>query len=218
MMGTESGDRTERPTRRVTIAKPFGLGRYEVTVGQWQACITGGGCAKMPSMRGGTDETPIHNLTFSDANAYVTWLSRKTGQPYRLPSEAEWEYAARAGTTTAYWWGDNVDGKRVICRKCGSQGFVASTPPSVNSQPANPWGLVGMSGGVREWLADCWIRNYDKAPMDARPRLVRSCQQRITRGGSWLDEPADLRSATRGFYDAEVPYLVNGFRVARDLE
>ncbi len=217
-MGSDSGDRGERPARKVTIAKPFGLGRYEVTVGQWQACIDGGGCAEMPAMRGGTDETPVHNLTFSDATAYVGWLARKTGQPYRLPSEAEWEYAARAGTTTAYWWGDKLDGSRVVCRKCGSQGFAAATPPAVASQPPNPWGLVGMSGGVREWLADCWIRNYDKAPADARPRLVRSCQQHVTRGGSWLDEPADLRVTARGFYDAEVPYLVNGFRVARDLE
>lgn len=217
-MGSESGDRSERPMRKVTVAKPFGLGRYEVTIAQWQACITGGGCAGMPAMRGSTDETPVHNVTFSDASAYVTWLVRKTGQSYRLPTEAEWEYAARAGTTSPYWWGEKVDGRFLICRKCGSAGFVPATPPAVDTQPANPWGLIGMSGGVREWLADCWIQNYDKAPTDVRPRLVRNCAQHVTRGGSWLDEPADLRVSSRGFYDAEVPYLVNGFRVARDLE
>jgi formylglycine-generating enzyme required for sulfatase activity len=217
-MGRDDGERSERPAHEVIVARPFGLGRYEVTVAQWEACMADGGCAEMPVMKGEKDNTPVYNMTFSEALAYVTWLTRKTGQPYRLPSEAEWEYAARAGTTTPYWWGGKVDGKRVICRKCGSVGFTPATPPPTDSQPANPWGFVGMSGGVREWLADCWLKTYDKAPSDTRPRVVRNCQQRVTRGGSWLDEPTELTVSSRSFYDAEVPYLANGFRVARDLE
>jgi len=217
-MGSQSGDRSEQPTRKVTVAKPFVLGRYEVTIAQWQACITGGGCADMPAMKDVKDDTPVYNVTYDDAAAYVSWLVRKTGQSYRLPSEAEWEYAARAGTTSAYWWGDKVDGRYVICRKCGSEGFVPATPPAVDSQPANPWGLVGMIGGVREWLADCWLRNYDKAPADTKPRVVKGCQQHVTRGGSWLDLPEDLTVTARAYYDADAPYLANGFRVARDLE
>jgi formylglycine-generating enzyme required for sulfatase activity len=105
----------------------------------------------------------------------------------------------------------------VLCRKCGSA-VDRATPPPVNSQPANPWGLVAMSGGVREWLADCWLATYDKAPSDTRPRTAKNCRQYVTRGGSWLDAPEDLTHTKRGFYDADVPYLANGFRVARDLE
>jgi formylglycine-generating enzyme required for sulfatase activity len=216
-MGRDDGDRSERPAHKVAVAKPFALGRYEVTVGQWKACVAGGGCPELPPMKGFTDGTPVYNVTYGDAAAYAAWLARKTGQKYRLPSEAEWEYAAHAGTTTAYWWGDKADAKHVLCRKCGAA-IEPETPPAVDSQPASPWGLVGMSGGVREWLADCWLRNYDKAPADARPRVVKGCQQHVTRGGSWLDEPADLTVTSRGFYDADAPYLANGFRVARDLE
>jgi formylglycine-generating enzyme required for sulfatase activity len=168
-------------------------------------------------MKGYTDATPVYNVTHDDALAYTAWLARTTGERYRLPSEAEWEYAARAGTTTPYWWGEKVDGEHVLCRKCGST-VEPTTPPPVESQPPNPWGLVGMSGGVREWLADCWLKVYDNGPSDTRPRVVRNCQQRVTRGGSWLDEPTELTVSSRNFYDADVPYLANGFRVARDLE
>ena len=216
-MGRDDGDRSERPAHKVAVARPFALGRYEVTVAEWKACVAGGGCGELPTMKGYTDGTPVYNVTYDDAAAYAAWLARKTGQKYRLPSEAEWEYAARAGTTTAYWWGDKADAKHVLCRKCGAA-IEPETPPAVDSQPANPWGLVGMSGGVREWLADCWLRNYDKAPADTRPRVVKGCQQHVTRGGSWLDLPADLTVTSRGFYDADAPYLANGFRVARDLE
>jgi len=207
-------DPSEAPVHMVRV-KPFALGKYPVTVGEWSQCVAANACA---SSQDGNATAPARNLSWSDAQQYVTWLSKSTGQDYRLPSEAEWEYAARAGTTTSYWWGEKVDGKHVICRKCGSAGFSPATPPLAGSQPANPWGLVGMSGGVREWLADCWLKSYDKAPSDARPRVVKNCQQRVTRGGSWLDEPTELTVSSRSFYDAEVPYLANGFRVARDLE
>jgi formylglycine-generating enzyme required for sulfatase activity len=216
-MGRAAGDRSERPAHEVVVAKAFGLGRYEVTVAQWKACMAEGGCPDLPAMRGYTDATPVYNVTHDDAQAYAAWLARTTGQPNRLPSEAEWEYAARAGTSTPYWWGEKADARHVLCRKCGSA-VDHATPPAVNSQPANPWGLVAMSGGVREWLADCWLATYDKAPSDPRPRAAKNCRQFVTRGGSWLDAPEDLTHTKRGFYDADVPYLANGFRVARDLE
>jgi formylglycine-generating enzyme required for sulfatase activity len=216
-MGRNDGGHSERPAHEVVVAKPFGLSRYEITVGQWKTCVAEGGCPNLPSMKGYTDATPVYNVTHDDAVAYTAWLARTTGERYRLPSEAEWEYAARAGTTTPYWWGERVDGKHVLCRKCGST-VEPTTPPPVESQPPNPWGLVGMSGGVREWLADCWLKVYDKGPSDTRPRVMKNCQQRVTRGGSWLDEPTELTVSSRNFYDADVPYLANGFRVARDLE
>ncbi len=217
-MGRAAGERSERPAHEVVVAKPFGLGRYEVTVAQWKTCMVEGGCPDLPAMRGYTDATPVYNVTHDDAVAYTAWLARITGQRYRLPSEAEWEYAARAGTATPYWWGEKVDGRHVICRKCGSEAFVPATPPPVNSQPSNPWGLVAMSGGVREWLADCWHATYDKASSDTQPWVVKNCRQHVMRGGSWLDAPEDLTPTRRGFYDTDVPYLANGFRVARDLE
>lgn len=218
VMGSADGDRSERPPHPVTIAKPFALGRYEVTVAQWRACVEAGGCPAMPRMQDPTDSTPVHNVHWQDAMAYVGWLQQRTGHRYRLPSEAEWEYAARAGTSSRYWWGEKVDGAKVACKDCGSELFERLRPPAVESQPPNAFGLSGMSGGVAEWVADCWQDGYQGAPADGRARDAPDCRERVLRGGSWRDDPLYLGTTTRNFYDADVRYIANGFRVARDLE
>jgi formylglycine-generating enzyme required for sulfatase activity len=218
IMGSQGGDPSERPPHKVTIAKPFALGKYEVTVAEWRACVEDGGCEAMPRMHEPTDATPIHNIHWLDAQSYLDWLHKKTGHRYRLPSEAEWEYAARAGTTSRYWWGKEIDAAKVTCRTCGGS-FDRLRPPAVDAQPANPFGLHGVSGGVAEWVADCWLKDYAGAPADgAAVRDVPHCSKRVLRGGSWRDDPAYLGVAVRNYYDADVRYLTNGLRVARDLD
>ncbi|CAO3358537.1 SUMF1/EgtB/PvdO family nonheme iron enzyme [Azospirillum palustre] len=215
MMGNDKGDPSERPVHRVTIAKPFALGMYEVTVGEWRACIQEGGCTDMPRMTNPTDGTPVHNLHWQDAQAYVAWLSRKTGQRYRLPSEAEWEFAARAGTTTPYWWGTE-EGNHADCDDCGGP-HEHLTPAAAGSYKANPFGLHDMNGGVAEWVADCWNKNYQGAPADGSAWTQGNCRKRVLRGGSWRDKLEAINGTMRNSYDIDVRYLTNGFRVAREV-
>ncbi|HYG90231.1 MAG TPA: SUMF1/EgtB/PvdO family nonheme iron enzyme [Azospirillum sp.] len=215
MMGSDKGDSSERPVHRVTIGKPFAMGVYEVTVGEWRACVQGGGCPDMPRMTNATENTPIYNVHWEDAQAYVKWLSQKTGQRYRLPSEAEWEYAARAGTSGAYWW-SGEPGIFANCQNCGGQ-HEHLTPASVGSYKPNPFGLHDMNGGVAEWVADCWNKDYSGAPSDGSAWLQGSCRKRVLRGGSWRNSLAEITDTWRNFYDIDVRYINNGFRVARDL-
>ena len=215
-MGTNRGDATEQPIRSVTIARPFALGRFEVTVAEWMACVSAGGCSYEPKATANPERAAVRNLSWDDAQEYITWLSQKTGRSYRLPSEAEWEYAARAGTSSRFWWGDRPESDKVSCKDCGGP-WSRKAPTPVGSRPANPFGLHDMNGGVAEWTADCWLKSYEGAPKDGRARQQDRCSQRVLRGGSWRNEAAYLRSASRFFYDASVRYLVNGFRVAADL-
>lgn len=217
MMGSRA-DISEQPVRRIVIERPFALGRFEVTVAEWRACVDAGACERMPRIQSPEDTMPVHNVHWLEVMDYLAWLSEQAGQSYRLPSEAEWEYAARAGSDDAYWWGDKIDGSKVICKDCGGTGFDRLRPPLVDARPANPFGLYGMSGGVAEWLADCWVNDYADAPAGAAPRDAPNCRRRVLRGGSWRDEPTYLRASARNFYDIDVRYLTNGFRVARDLE
>ncbi|WP_448192232.1 SUMF1/EgtB/PvdO family nonheme iron enzyme [Azospirillum sp. sgz301742] len=215
MMGADKGDPTERPVHRVTIAKPFALGVYEVTVGEWRACVQGGGCPDMPRMTNATESTPVYNVHWEDAQAFVKWLSQKTGQRYRLPSEAEWEYAARGGTGGAYWW-SGEPGVFANCEDCGGP-HEHLTPASVGSYKPNPFGLHDMNGGVAEWVADCWNKDYTGAPADGSAWQQGSCRKRVLRGGSWRSSLAEITDTSRNFYDLDVRYINNGFRVARDL-
>ncbi|XEY16214.1 SUMF1/EgtB/PvdO family nonheme iron enzyme [Azospirillum sp. HJ39] len=215
MMGSDKGDPSERPVHRVAIAKPFALGVYEVTVGEWRACMQEGGCTDLPRMTNPTDATPVHNLHWQDAQSYVGWLSRKTGQRYRLLSEAEWEYAARAGTGTPYWWGTEA-GIHADCDDCGGP-HEHLTPAAAGSYKPNPFGLHDMNGGVAEWVADCWNKNYQGAPADGSAWTQGACRKRVLRGGSWRDSLTVINGTVRNSYDIDVRYLANGFRVARDL-
>ena len=208
----------EGPQHRVTIAKPFALGKYEVTFAEWDACTAAGGCAHRPGDQGwGRGRRPVIDVSWDDAKAYVAWLSRKTGKTYRLPSEAEWEYAARAGTPTRYSWGDEIGSNRANCRGCGSQWDWKQTAP-VGSFAPNHMGLHDMHGNVWELVEDCWNGSYNGAPSDGRAWLTGLCRARALRGGSWTDDPGFLRSAYRVGHPTMLPDDGIGFRLARTLD
>jgi formylglycine-generating enzyme required for sulfatase activity len=157
------------------------------------------------------------NVSWDDAQAYVAWLSRMTGKEYRLLTEAEWEYAARASSTTAYFWGDEIGKENANCVGCGSQWDSQGTAP-VGSFNPNAFGLYDMAGNVWQWVQDCYHENYDGAPMDGAPWIEGGyCKQRMVRGGSWVVDPVDLRSANRLWLTTVLRGNGVGFRVARTL-
>src|SRR5271157_5316966 len=214
------GNDFERPTHEVTIAKPFAVGKFELTFDDLDACAAHGDCAQHVSDSGwGRDRRPAINVNWNDAQTYVKWLSRIPGKPYRLLSEAEYEYAARAGTETKYPWGDDIklNGKAMAnCKGCGSQWDGKQTAP-VGSFVANRFGLYDMVGNVFEWTADCWHANYEGAPADGSAWTSGNCGVRVVRGGSWVDIPDFLRSAARIGVFTDLRYHLLGFRVARML-
>jgi formylglycine-generating enzyme required for sulfatase activity len=208
-------DQTERPMHRVAIAS-FAIGKFEVTRAEWAACATEKACSYAPPPGAGDDRQPMANLSWDDAVEYARWLARSTGRPYRLPSEAEWEFAARAGTTTPYPWGTHIGVAKANCGGCGGA-YEPSRPAAVGSFPANPWGLHDMLGGVAEWVEDCWHKSYEGAPRDGSAWATANCGQRVLRGGSWRNPPNDLTVSARNFYDASVRYSAHGVRVALSL-
>ena len=221
MMGSPSHEQGRRakegPVHEVRISAPFAVGVYEVTFAEWDACLAAGGCGHRPIDGGwGRGDRPVIYVSWEDAKGYVQWLSRRTGKEYRLPSEAEWEYAARAGTETAYSWGDAIGVNLANCGGCGSQWDGSKTAP-VGSFGANAWGLHDMHGNVYEWVEDCWNGSYRGAPSDGSAWLSGDCSERVLRGGSWIDEPAALRAAYRFTSPTGDRSLVSGFRVARTL-
>jgi len=203
-------DPSERPPHEVTVA-PFALGRYPVTIGEWRHCVAEKACGYAPS---GDDNLPVHNVSWSDAQEYVNWLSRSTQKKYRLPTESEWEYAARAGTTTRYWWGNSLLPGKAACKGCGTDPN-ADLPMRVGAFAANPLGLHDMTGNVAQWVADCWAKDHQGAPRNGAARELPNCRRYVLRGGSWKNDPGYLRSASRDHYDAAVRYPAHGFRVAR---
>jgi len=210
-MGSEE-DPSERPVRQVRVG-PFAIGKYPVTIGEWRHCVAAKGCSLVLE---GDDAAPARNVSWIDAQEYVDWLSKSTGQNYRLPSEAEWEYAARAGTSTRYWWGERLSPKMANCKGCGEP-YNAREPASVGSFPANPFGLHDLAGGVSQWVADCWHPNYHGAPSDGSAWTEPNCREHVLRGGSWRNDSSYVRSASRAYYDSGVRYPAHGFRVARSL-
>jgi formylglycine-generating enzyme required for sulfatase activity len=216
MMGQGSHDPESMPPHHVDI-RAFAIGQAPVTVAEWKACVAAKACNFLPRMRVSDDRTPVHNLSWEDIGQYMVWLSGASRHPYRLPSEAEWEYAARGGTTTRYWWGDSVGMSLANCSDCGGT-QDAYGPQPVDARPSNPFGLYDMLGGVAEWTADCWFPNYRGAPADATPRDAKACEKRVLRGGSFRASHDEITVTYRSNYDAPVRYLVNGFRVARDKD
>ena len=219
LMGSPEGQGSydERAQHDVTIAKPFALGKYEVTFAEWDACVDAGGCDREPDDEGwGRGARPVINVSWEDAQQYVAWLSGETGETYRLPSEAEWEYAARAGTTTPYFWGDEIGQNRANCHGCGSEWDSRQTAP-VGSFAPNDFGLNDMSGNVWEWVEDSWHDSYDGAPPDGSAWVVGNESARVLRGGSWVSEPGILRSANRDWFEPDLRLNYLGFRVARTL-
>jgi formylglycine-generating enzyme required for sulfatase activity len=207
----------ENPVRRVTIAKPFAIARYEVTFDEWDKCVEEGGCKFRPDDRNwGRGNRPVINVSWLDAKGYLAWLSAKTGQTYRLPTEAEWEYAARAGTKTPFWWGRDLGSRQANCRECNTG--EAQTPLPVGSYKPNPFGLYDTAGNVAEWVEDCWNDNYRGAPTNGAAWSSGQCRLRVLRGGAFDSQSRYLRSTSRFRYDHDVRYVANGFRVVRELQ
>ncbi|MEZ5997806.1 MAG: SUMF1/EgtB/PvdO family nonheme iron enzyme [Hyphomonas sp.] len=194
----------ESPLHPVTL-RTFAIGETEITFDQWDACVNDGGCGgySPPDRDFGRGAQPVIGVSWYDAGAYATWLSRKTGRSYRLPTEAEWEYAARAGTTTPYWWGENFDPAIAPVN--------APVPP--DTLAANPFGLKAMLGNAREWVEDCYINNYTTAPSGGSAQHDGDCARRVLRGGAWGRDPDDHRAANRARIDASVRDKVFGFRL-----
>ena len=239
---------TEGPQHRVTI-KAFALSKFPVTSEQFLTFLKDTGYQPAPcnSIQRVGWKSPGHGYAFppfgsepphwpavcldwEDAHVYIDWLNRKVNAarpnlanapgPYRLPSEAEWEYAARAGTTTARWWGDEIGSGRANCNGCGSK-FDYRTLGDVDAFPVNPFGLYGVLGNAWQWTEDCWHDNYAGAPADGSAWTERVCRKHVVRGGSWNNVPVFIRSATRSGSTpngGEFDYSsLAGFRLARTL-
>lgn len=242
-------DNDEGPVHQVTISEPFAVGRYEVKKDEFvrfveatdYAHIVGDICRRIGRQdeftrelswhkpgHTQTDQHPVVCVSWHDAQAYVKWLSRETGNPYRLLSEAEWEYVARAGTTTKYWWGNTAShdyanyGTDDCCKglATGADRWVNTSP--VGSFQANMFGVFNTAGNVREWVEDCWHVNYDKAPTDGRAWTNQKCSNslistHVMRGSSWGLDQSRLRSASRSRIDSDVRLNDSGFRIALTL-
>ena len=235
----------EHPQHSVTISQSFGLGKYHVTRSEFAIFVreTGysiaGDCAvwanhkfdystgagwQSPGFKQ-TDLDPVVCVSWQDAQAYIDWLNRKLRSresttvdgPYRLPSEAEWEYAARAGTLTARWWGNSKSSGNANCDGCGSRWDKRQTAP-VGSFGPNPFGLYDMLGNAWEWTEDCWNENYTGAPAHGGAWITGKCESRVMRGGGWTNHPWVLRSADRSNskFNERKNYI--GLRVARSLQ
>ena len=207
----------EKPVHEVRI-KSFALSKHEVTFANWNVCVSSGGCQGYhPDDEGwGRGNRPVIKVSWDDASSYAQWLSEETGSNYRLPSEAEWEYAARAGSQTKYSWGNEIGRNRANCDGCGSRWDHQQTAP-VGSFSANALGLYDMHGNVREWVEDCWNDSYLGAPSNGSAWLWGICSRRGLRGGSWIILPGYLRSANRDRDSTGVRVSYIGFRVARTL-
>ena len=239
-------DEDEGPVHQVTVGQAFAVGKYEVTVGEYRRFVevTGyegeSGCRVWTGEQweeetgrswrapgyGQTERDPVVCVNWQDARAYAEWLARQTGKAYRLLSEAEWEYVARAGTQTARYWGEREDGQ---CRygngadsrtdfewRVGCDDGYARTAP-VGSYAVNGFGLYDVLGNVHEWVEDCWNESYAGAPRNGQMWKTGNCNRRVGRGGSWTGSPRHLRSASRYWTSADYRNYDNGFRLARSL-
>jgi formylglycine-generating enzyme required for sulfatase activity len=214
-MGSSEMFDFEGPVHQVSIRKQFYIGRREVTYEEWDACLAEGGCKQRPDDRGlGRGRRPATDLDWDDAKGYAAWLSQKTGHTYRLPTESEWEYVARAGTTTTYPWGKTVDKDRANCVGCTSDPVRKAV--DTGSFKPNAFGVYDMTGNAAEWVEDCWNDSYRGAPADESAWIKPQCRERVLRGGSFNNDPRYLRSAARFKYDHDVRFYTNGFRVVRE--
>ena len=226
---SEAGrDPLESPLHAVKIGRAFWVGKYAVTVGEFAAFVkdtgfdTGDRCNDKTGVSWRdpgypvSETSPVVCVDYADAVAYATWLSNKTGHGYRLLSEAEYEYADRAGTRTPYWWGAHVGADHANCKNCGSAWDNKRTAP-VGSFPPNPFGLYDTKGNVYQWVSDCWSPRYDNAPGDGSPNMSGDCSRRGLRGGGWGSPAEHVRAAFRLADPFGNRYDNMGFRVARDL-
>jgi formylglycine-generating enzyme required for sulfatase activity len=212
------GDRSGREYNQhsVTIAAPLAVSKFELTFAEWDVCAAYGPCAPEIAAKWGRGRQPVINVTWEDAQAYAAWLSSVTGQPYRLLTEAEYEYAARAGAQTAYPWGPSIGVGNAQCGECGPS-TGADGVAAVGSFQLNKFGLGDMIGNVYEWVEDCFHANYNGAPSDGSAWSSAGCPRRVVRGGSWLSKALEVRSAARDWTNVGDRRDDLGFRVARSL-
>ncbi len=226
LMGSPPGESgrydDEGPQHRVSIDYPLAVGVYEVTFAEWEACVDDGGCNgyRADDNGWGRGNRPVINVGWTDAQSYVRWLSQKTGHNYGLLSESEWEYVARAGTTTPFHFGSTISTDQAnyngnYTYGSGRQGVYRGQTVAVGSFSANAWGVHDMHGNVWEWVQDCWNGSYVGAPSDGSAWTSGDCNRRVLRGGSWFNLPWSLRSALRYWYSAENRINNVGFRVVR---
>jgi formylglycine-generating enzyme required for sulfatase activity len=203
----------EGPQREVTIRQPFAVGKFEITLDEWFACYGHAGCLRYP-FDFAHGRAPVRNMSWSDVKQYVAWIARVTGKPYRLLTEAEWEYVARAGQPERFSFGDDD-------ANLGEHGWYhdnsGGSPQPVGQKKPNAFGLYDTHGNVGEWVEDCYKDNYNGAPPDGSPLISADCGQRVYRGGSYFNSPRDLRSARRKGNLDDSRYNDLGVRVARKL-
>jgi formylglycine-generating enzyme required for sulfatase activity len=216
-MGSNDGEADEKPVRRIVLDKAFAVGRFEVTFAEWDTCVADGGCKHKPEDRGwGRGNRPVINVSWNDvAEEFLPWISRKTGKQYRLLTEAEWEYVARAGGTGKLAWGDEVGRGRANCDGCGSQWDNKQTAPVGSFEP-NAFGLYDVHGNAAEWVADCKTA-YDKAALAGQASPESEGCNRVLRGGSWYNRTGKIRAAFRGKASPAERLDWVGFRLARTL-
>ncbi len=219
--GDANADSDEFPAHNVSISKDFAIGRCEVTHEAFARFAEATGRELPPDNGWGRGRQPVTDVAWQDAVAYTEWLSEQTGKRYRLPTEAEWEYVARAATDTKYWWGDDIQQDGQVwanCRGCGSQWDGKQTAP-VSSFDPNAFGVYDTAGNVWEWVQDCWHEDYQGAPAGGSALQADrgDCGRRVIRGGSWSDVPRYLRSAFRYWNIPDFRDNGLGFRLAQDL-
>ena len=210
----------EGPQHSVSIAKPFAVSKFALTFDEWDTCVAYGNCSGVSDSGFGRGSRPVINVTFDDAYHYISWLSKRTGKTYRLLTEAEYEYATRAGTQSTYPWGKEIelDGKTAManCRGCGSSWDFRETAP-VGSFKPNRFALYDMVGNVFEWLEDCYSPDYVNAPDDGSAQKTGDCGRHVVRGGSWNNTPDAVRSAARSMSRTSSRASFITFRLARTL-
>ena len=207
-------DDDEGPQHVVTIDYRLAVGVYEVTFAEWDACVRDGGCERYSPYHEnwGRADRPVINVSWDDAKAYVAWLSGETGETYRLLSEAEWEYVARAGTSTPFNTGETIS-----TGDANYNSAIRGRTTPVGSFSPNRYGLHDLHGNVQEWVEDCWNDRYRRAPRDGSAWTRGECDRRVLRGGSWFVMPWHVRAAARSSAERWFRYFTNGFRVARTL-
>lgn len=210
------GQSYEKPIHNVTFNYSFAIGKYPITFKEYDKFTTATNRPLVSDYHWGRENRPVINVNLKDAQAYAQWISKLTGKIYRLPSEAEWEYAARAMATTNYSWGNKVGHNRANCNGCGSKWDSVKTSP-VDYFSANSWGLYDTHGNTWDLTADCWNYSYKNAPVDGRAWRTGDCLRGVIRGGSLGDRPIDLRSATRLRNYSTTRTVVIGFRLVREI-
>ncbi|RRJ83904.1 bifunctional serine/threonine-protein kinase/formylglycine-generating enzyme family protein [Aestuariirhabdus litorea] len=221
LMGSSASE-DEQPRHRVRITKAFAISRHEITFTQYDKFTRATGRKQASDSRWGRGDRPAINLSWEDAQAYVNWLTRVTGKPYRLPTEAEWEYAARAGSTKAYWWGDTMSEKRANCGE-GCDNLLNSLFGRKRTQPvgeykANGFGLYDTQGNVAEWVEDCYANDYSRTPNDGSALQFNFCNRRVARGGSFESKASRVTASARDAFKPEHAASSIGLRVVVELD